>query len=110
MGSIGLELLRQQLVLVHRSHSFVGFRHSTDGRNSADVTGRYHEEADRDMKETISGTYKTTHWREQEYSKLEHGPRLTLAEREATVDGGIQGKGVLRYSIVQLADGSSRFT
>ena len=62
------------------------------------------------MKETISGTYKTTHWNEQEYSQVEHGPRLTLAEKESTIEGGIQGKGILRYSIVYVSDGSHLFT
>ena len=62
------------------------------------------------MKETLSGTYKTTHWHEQQYSQVEHGPRLTLAEKESTIEGGIQGKGILRYSIVYVSDGSHLFT
>jgi hypothetical protein len=59
---------------------------------------------------TIHGTYRTTHWQEHEYSPSPQGPRLLVAERDATIGGGIQGKGVLRYSIVQLTNGSSRFT
>jgi hypothetical protein len=62
------------------------------------------------MKETIGGTYQTTHWQEQEYSQVEHGPRLTVAEKELTMEGGIEGKGILRYSMVYLSDGSHRFT
>jgi hypothetical protein len=62
------------------------------------------------MKQTISGTYKTTHWREQEYGQVERGPKLTLAERESAIEGGLEGKGVLRYSVVHLGDGSSLFT
>ena len=38
--TIFFELLRQKFVFVHWSHSFVGFRHSGDGRNSPDVTAR----------------------------------------------------------------------
>ena len=44
------------------------------------------------MKETMSGTYKTTHYNEQEYSKVEDGPKLTLAEKESTFEGGIPGE------------------
>jgi hypothetical protein len=62
------------------------------------------------MKETISGTYKTTRYNEQEYSKVEHGPKLTLAEKESTFEGGIEGKGIHRNSIVYLSDGSAPFT
>ena len=40
VGPVGLELLRQPLVLVHRSHSLVAFRHSSDEGNPTDVTGR----------------------------------------------------------------------
>ena len=40
VGAVGLEPLRQPVVFVHRSHSSVAFRHSSDGRNPADVTAR----------------------------------------------------------------------
>ncbi len=62
------------------------------------------------MKKTISGTYKTTHWQEQEYSRIEGGARLTVAEKELKFEGGIQAKGTLRYSIVHLSAGSNRST
>jgi len=62
------------------------------------------------MKEIISGTYKTTNWHEQEHSQVEHGPRLTVAEKETAIEGGIQGKATLRYSTVYLSDGSNLFT
>jgi hypothetical protein len=39
VGTLGLELFRQPFVFVHRSHSFVVFRHSSDERNTTDVTG-----------------------------------------------------------------------
>jgi hypothetical protein len=38
-AALGLELLRQSFLLVHRSHSFVVFRHSSDERNPSDLTG-----------------------------------------------------------------------
>ena len=62
------------------------------------------------MKDKISGTYKTTHWNEQEYSQVDGGPRLTVAEQESTIEGGIQGKGILRYSFVWMAGGFNLFT
>jgi hypothetical protein len=39
VGTLGLEALRQPFVFVHRSHSFVVFRYSSDERNTTDVTG-----------------------------------------------------------------------
>jgi hypothetical protein len=68
------------------------------------------KEARTDMKNKISGTYKTTHWNEQEYSQLEGGPKLTVAENELALEGGIQGKGIRRYSVVHMTDGSNRHT
>ena len=68
------------------------------------------KEANTAMKDKISGTYKTTHWNEQEYSQLEGGPRLTAAEQESPIEGGIQGKGILRYSGVHMTGGSNLFT
>ena len=62
------------------------------------------------MKATISGTYKTTHWNELEYSQVEQGPGLTVAETERTMEGGIQGKAILRYSVVHMSDGSNLVT
>jgi hypothetical protein len=38
VGPVGLEPVRQPVALVHRSHPFVAFRHSSDERNPADVT------------------------------------------------------------------------
>lgn len=68
------------------------------------------KEANAAMKDTISGTYRTTHWNEQEYSRLEGGPRLTVAENELALEGGIQGKGIRRYSNAHMTDGSNLFT
>jgi len=38
VGTLGLKLLRQPFVFVHRSHSLVSFRHSNDERNLTGVT------------------------------------------------------------------------
>jgi EmrB/QacA subfamily drug resistance transporter len=38
MGPVGLESLRQVFALIHRSHPFVAFRHSSDESNASDVT------------------------------------------------------------------------
>jgi hypothetical protein len=38
VGPVLLEPLREPVALVHRSHSLDPFRHSSDGRNEADVT------------------------------------------------------------------------
>lgn len=38
-GAVGFESLRQPFVVVHRSHSLFAFRHSSDVRNRAGVTG-----------------------------------------------------------------------
>ena len=106
VGALGLESLRQHFPIVNghslRSHFVI----IVDGRNPADVT----EEVNPAMKETVHGTYKTTHWQEQEYSQIQRGPRLTVAETERTMEGGIQGKAILRYSVVHLSDGSNLFT
>jgi uncharacterized protein DUF3224 len=59
------------------------------------------------MKDAVSGTYRTTHWQEQEYSQA--GAKLTVAEKELSFDGGIQGRAVQRASVVHLADGSNQF-
>ena len=40
VGPLGLKLLRQPFVFVHRSHSLVAFRHCSDEPNRADVTRR----------------------------------------------------------------------
>ncbi len=58
--------------------------------------------------DTVKGTYKNTAWNDVPY--VETGPRLSIAEKEAAYDGGLQGQGVLRYSVVQLPDGTSQFT
>ena len=41
VGPVCLELLSQAVVFVHRSHSSVAFRHSSDERNPADVTAGF---------------------------------------------------------------------
>ncbi len=62
------------------------------------------------MGATISGTFRTTHWNEVEYGSADQGSRLAVTEKESAIDGGIQGTGVLRYSVAYLSDGSSVFT
>lgn len=62
------------------------------------------------MKATVNGTYRTILWREQDYAKASSAPRLAMAEKEIALDGDLQGKGVLRYSIVYVGEGLSNFT
>src|SRR5258708_23595605 len=61
------------------------------------------------MKKTISGTCTTTHWLQQGYN-LEHGIKLSVAEKESTFIGGIEGKSIVRYTTVNMKDGTRRFT
>src|SRR4051794_25028899 len=56
------------------------------------------------MKETVSGTYRTTHWNEMPYSDA---PALSVAERAMTFEGGMSGSGVVRNSVLRFADGSN---
>ena len=34
------------------------------------------------MEGTVRGTYRTTGWRQQEYDGADHGPKLTVAEKD----------------------------
>lgn len=61
------------------------------------------------MKETVSGTCTTKLWQKDEYSRVDGGPDLVVAEKESTFEGGIQGESVVRYSFVQMRDGSKPF-
>ena len=61
------------------------------------------------MKKTISGTCTTTHWLQQGYN-LEHGIKLSVAEKESTFIGGIEGKSIVRYTTVNMKDGTRTFT
>ena len=62
------------------------------------------------MKKTATGTYKTTTYQENEYRQVAGGPKLTVAEKELALDGGIQGTGVSRDSNAYGSDGSNHFT
>lgn len=61
------------------------------------------------MKASISGTCTTTHWQQQGYS-LEHGLKLSVAEKESMFSGGIEGKSIVRYTTFNMKDGSRLFT
>jgi len=64
---VGLEPLRQQFIAacghIFKSQSVI----ILDETDPVGVT----KEANTAMKDWISGTYKTTHWNEQEYSQLD---------------------------------------
>jgi hypothetical protein len=59
------------------------------------------------MQGTVSGTYRTTGWRQQEYGSVNGGPKLRLAEKELAFEGELEGRAVGRSSIVQWDRGSS---
>lgn len=61
------------------------------------------------MKNHISGTCTTTHWQQQGYN-LEHGLKLSVAEKESVFVGGIEGKSIVRYTTVNMKDGTRQFT
>ena len=66
-GAVGLKPLRQQFIAVcghiFKSQSVI----ILDETDPVGVT----KEANTAMEDRISGTHKTTHWNEQEYSRLE---------------------------------------
>ena len=66
-GAVGLEPLRQQFVAVC-GHIFKS--RPVIILDETDLVG-VTKEANAAMKDRISGTYKTTHWNEQEYSQLD---------------------------------------
>jgi hypothetical protein len=59
------------------------------------------------MQGIVRGTYRTTRWQQQEYGRVEQGPKLTLAEKDLAFEGELEGMAVARNSIVQWSTGST---
>ena len=56
-----------------------------------------------------TGTIVTTSWDEQPYSKIEGGGKLTHTHMTDTLQGDIEGEGVVEYLMTYRHDGAGSF-